>query len=313
MPWDPRAREGAIQLLTLLKDDDVYSLCKTCTEGKVAPTSVREAVRAILDSSASVVQLLGRRKITMTLLKQYASRYNIRVEAKAAKPELQDAIIAHWRTMAVTSATDAQQSVKTENTRKRLEAARTFAAKHGGASSMTASRSIAIPADSAMAVMDDSTNGAEPPPYTAQNPFAAQIQPPEPSQLFVDEFFRQGREFQPGDFFDQCHLEIRMRCGGSEQQFDLTTGHDAIAAWTKLHSVFVFRQGSAQSDENARMFGAEGIKVFGVLYLDGNPAAEAAVNTVLMPQPEVSCLLVDDVGQAMTNSKVSVSVRLEKV
>lgn len=97
MPLSKRERSGCLNLLQVLKDEELFSLADTVTKKQIdTARSKTEAVKAILTFSTSAEELLNRQKITRDVLFKYLVANNISPSVNIRKPELIYEVLKLW-------------------------------------------------------------------------------------------------------------------------------------------------------------------------------------------------------------------------
>uniref|UniRef100_H2YJE3 Uncharacterized protein n=1 Tax=Ciona savignyi TaxID=51511 RepID=H2YJE3_CIOSA len=81
-------RETCQSIVLLLQDSDLYSLFQTVTNKKIYASSNEEAVAAILDYSASIEELLSRKKVKRDVLFDYLHQKGERLSTATDKETL---------------------------------------------------------------------------------------------------------------------------------------------------------------------------------------------------------------------------------
>ncbi|KAF2357809.1 hypothetical protein FHG87_011435 [Trinorchestia longiramus] len=88
--------ELAREMLMLLHHDDLASIVKTATCGRIAPVNAAEACTAVLLSCPDVAKLLSLRKLSSVFLLQYLTRREIVIRGHATRTQLVMAVLQHW-------------------------------------------------------------------------------------------------------------------------------------------------------------------------------------------------------------------------
>jgi len=105
---------GIKDLLSELDQEIVFSLAATATKKAVVPTTVLEAIDAVILHSDSAMWLLNRKKLTRANLFQYLNGKRVEISGQAEKHAIAERIIKLWNDSAKTQITSANDCVTME-------------------------------------------------------------------------------------------------------------------------------------------------------------------------------------------------------